>query len=225
MAITAYSDPGFTTKVAARDNPFSVWINPSSYTRNRSIAYNDRQAQGSAGPSPDFNRVAADDLSFDLMFDATGAIPPPASDSYANGVADVVAQFVKLTGTLVGDTHRPNYLKLEWAQLQYQCVLTRLGIAYTLFRPDGTPLRANLSTSFGAFASESQLEKEAHRQSPDLTHLVTVVAGDTLPLLCHRIYGDSGYYLKVAEANDLLNFRRLEAGRQLVLPPLSGTAR
>ena len=50
----------------------------------------------------------------------------------------------------------------------------------------------------------------------------TVIAGDTLDRLCHRIYGDPRYYLQVAEANKLGNFRKLVPGTTLVFPPLDG---
>lgn len=224
MTITAYSDPGFTSKVSGAANPFAVWINPASYTHKRGIRYNDRQAQGSAGPSPEFNRIATETISLELMFDATGAIPPPQGVVYGNGVVDGIADFSTLTATMNGDIHSPNYLILAWAQLQFQCVLTSMTIGYALFRPDGTPLRAKISAEFESFSSEAQLARVANKQSPDMTHLVTVVAGDTLPLLCHRIYGDSGYYLKVAEVNGLIDFRRLRPGTQLMFPPLGGTA-
>lgn len=219
MIITAYSDPGFTSKVG---EPFTVWINPASYTHRTQISYNDRQAQGSGGPSPEFNRVAQEEVSFELVFDATGVIPPAQGQSYANGVADAIAQFTTLAVTLNGAIHSPNYLILAWAQLQFQCVLTSMNATYTLFRPDGTPLRAKVAVTFESFSSESQLAKEANKQSPDMTHLVTVQAGDTLPLLCYRIYGSSGYYRAVARFNRLLGFRRLPPGTQLLFPPLSG---
>ena len=224
MTIVAYSDPGFTTKVSAPDNPFTVWINPASYQRNRTVRYNDRQASGSGGGSPEFNRVPSETMSMDLMFDATGAIPEVTGASYANGVSDGIAQLIALTGTINGDIHTPNYLILRWAQLQFSCVLTGINIGYTLFRPDGTPLRAKAAVTFESFSSETALAKAANLQSPDMTHLVTVIAGDTLPMLCHRVYGDSGYYLKVAEHNELVEFRRLEPGTQLVFPPLAGSA-
>jgi len=225
MTITAYSDPGFTSKVSGPNNPFTVWINPSSYTRQTNISYNDRQAQGSAGPSPEFNRVAAEDISFELVFDATGVVPPPAGQTgYTNGVSDGITQLTNLCATLNGDIHSPNYLILAWAQLQFQCVLTSMSVNYTLFMPDGTPLRARVQVGFQSYSSESQLAKEANKTSPDLTHLVTVSMGDTLPLLCHRIYGDSSYYYRVAEFNQLDNFRALQPGMQLLFPPLSGSA-
>jgi hypothetical protein len=223
MTITAYSDPGFTTKVSVSPNPFTVWINPASYTRKTNISYNDRQAQGSPGPSPEFNRVSGEDVSFELIFDATGVVPPPnAGTSYTNGVADAISQLTKLTATLNGDIHSPNYLILAWAQLQFQCVLVSMDVNYTLFRPDGTPLRAKVSVAFQSYTSESQLAKGANKTSPDLTHVVTVRQGDTLPLLCHNVYGDSSHYYRVAAFNNLLNFRNIPAGTQLLFPPLAG---
>ncbi|OYY71790.1 hypothetical protein [Sphingomonas sp. 28-63-12] len=221
LTITAYSDPGFTTKVG---EPFVVWMNPATYAHKTQISYNDRQAQGSGAPSPDFNRIANEEISFDLIFDATGVIPVPAGQSYTQGVADGIKQFIALAATLNGNIHKPNYLILAWAQLQFQCVLTSMNINYTLFMPDGTPLRAKVAVSFRSYISELQLAKKEGKKSPDVTHLVTVNAGDTLPLLCHRIYGDSGFYHQVAEVNGLLDFRNVPPGTQLVFPPLSGSA-
>jgi hypothetical protein len=224
MTITAYSDPGFKTKVAIASNPFTVWINPSSYNYSRQVKYNDRQAQGSSGPSPEFNRIGDEDLNFDLLFDATGAIPVPIGQSYDNGVVDIIDGFIKLIATVNGDIHSPNYLIVAWAGLQFRCVLTSLKIDYTLFRPDGTPLRAKMSVAFQAYSSEAALAKATGRSSPDLTHIVTVVSGDTLPALCHKIYGNSGYYMQVAKHNRLLSFRDVAPGTELLFPPLHGSS-
>ena len=61
----------------------------------------------------------------------------------------------------------------------------------------------------------------ANRSSPDLSHMVQVRDGDTLPLLCHRIYNDCGRYLEVAKENKLANFRSLRPGTWLRFPPLT----
>ncbi|MQP66372.1 LysM peptidoglycan-binding domain-containing protein [Niveispirillum sp. SYP-B3756] len=222
MTITAYSNADFTSPVGT---PFTVWINPASYTYNYKIKYNNRQAQGSNGPSPDFNRIGADCVSFDLMFDTTGIIPSPVpgkSNAPTDGVAGLIEDFKALVLDMNGKIHSPNYVKLSWAQLQFQCRMESLSIVYTLFKPDGTPIRAKASVTFLGFTSNQELAKEANKNSPDLTHAVTVAAGDTLPALCHRIYGSSLYYLRVAEANGLTDFRQLVPGTQLLFPPLSG---
>lgn len=219
MTITAYSDAGFKS---ATGQPFTVWINPATYTHDYTICYADRQAPGSNGPSPEYNRVGQEKIGFDLVFDATGVIPPPipGMPPPSDGVAGAIADFVKLVATVNGNIHRPNYLKLSWAQLQFQCVLAKLNISYSLFKPNGTPIRAKIATSFLSFASEKELAAEAKMNSPDMSHLITVTAGDTLPQLCYRIYGTSTPYLAVAAFNGLADFRALRAGRQLVFPPI-----
>lgn len=222
MLIKAFSDDELNSPAGE----FAVWINPASYTHDYGISYTDRQGPGSNGASPGFNKVCQETVAFDLVLDATGVIAPPkASPGYRpGGVAPLIDDFVKLAVTVNSKTHRPNILKLIWAQLQFECVLSRLNIAYTLFQPDGTPLRAKLSVRFNSYASERALGEQAKLSSPDLTHIVTVVAGDTLPGLCHRIYGSSKYYLGVAAFNRLTQVRQLRPGAQLLFPPLSGDA-
>ncbi|MBY6263636.1 LysM peptidoglycan-binding domain-containing protein [Azospirillum sp. 412522] len=221
MIVTGYSDQNFTAQVG---QPFTVWINPASYQYRYAVLYSDRQGQGASGPSPVFNRVGPDSVSFELVFDATGVVPSPIAgvpDAPPDGVASQIDRFKAVVLTFNGAIHSPNYVILSWAQLQFQCRLQNLDINYTLFKPDGTPLRARMALSFLGFASEQALEKAANKGSPDLTHIVTVTVGDSLPTLCHKIYGSSLHYLRVAEFNGLNDFRRLVPGTQLLFPPLA----
>lgn len=222
MMITAYSDQNYKVMVG---EPFMVWINPSTYTHRYKILYNTTGAQGSGGSTPKFNRMGPDVVSFDLMFDATGVVPSPIagkSNAPSDGVAGMIAEFQALVFNMNGNIHSPNFVMLSWAQLQFQGRLETLTIVYTLFRPDGTPLRAKASVGFLGFTSNSQQAKKDNKRSPDLTHAVTVTAGDTLPGLCHRIYGTSLPYLKVAEANRISNVRSLVPGTMILFPPLTG---
>jgi nucleoid-associated protein YgaU len=74
---------------------------------------------------------------------------------------------------------------------------------------------------FVGFMSTKEAEAKNQTSSPDLSHLVEIKAGDTLPLLCHRIYGDPAYYLQVARFNGLKDVNRLTAGARLHFPPLA----
>jgi nucleoid-associated protein YgaU len=51
-----------------------------------------------------------------------------------------------------------------------------------------------------------------------------VKTGDTLPLMCYRIYGDTRYYLQVAAINGMGNFRKLIPGTEILFPPINKTA-
>jgi nucleoid-associated protein YgaU len=95
-----------------------------------------------------------------------------------------------------------------------------MDIEYLLFTPKGVPLRCKLTTQFTQYLSAEKLQLKARKSSSDMTHRRTVVAGDTLPLLCFKIYQDSKYYIDVARANRLDSFKNLEPGRQIFFPPL-----
>lgn len=222
LKITAFEDSKFK-----RQGPsLEVWINPEKYTHNFKICYTNTQGQGSSGGSPDFNRIPPDDVTFELVFDGTGVVPtalPGVIPDLGDGVTEKVDKFKKLVFGYNGNIHSPNFLQLAWGTLLFKCRLQKMGLEYTLFKPDGTPLRARASCTFIGFNDEEELSRKANRSSPDMTHVVTVKAGDTLPLLCWRIYGDESRYPEVAAANRLTGFRHLEVGSQLLFPPVEGT--
>lgn len=91
---------------------------------------------------------------------------------------------------------------------------------YQLFSSDGVPLRATVSLVFKRFMTSEEERKKFSKQSPDMSRLITVKEGETLPYLCYRIYGDSLLVREVARFNDLDSFRNIPAGTQLLFPPL-----
>ncbi|MFN6944065.1 MAG: LysM peptidoglycan-binding domain-containing protein, partial [Cytophagaceae bacterium] len=119
-----------------------------------------------------------------------------------------------------GGQHQPPCIKLTWGTMDFKCKLKSMNINYTLFKPDGSPLRAKINLSFVGTMDKESEEKLKSTSSPDLSHIRTVYEGDTLPLMCQKIYGDSSMYLKVAQVNNLVNFRNLEPGTEILFPPI-----
>lgn len=221
MLVKAYGDSGFNQAAGS----YTVWINPAQYTHTYRVCYNDRQAQGSPGGSPDFNRTLADTIQLELVFDGTGVVPGPVPGvPSTDGVAAQVDDFRKLVFDYDGKIHSPRFLQLVWGTLLFRCRLSALEVAYTLFKPDGTPLRAKANATFVGYTDEVELARMARKSSPDLTHVRTVREGDTLPLLCWEVYGSSAWYPGVARANGLAGFRDLPVGTRLVFPPLRDAA-
>ena len=48
----------------------------------------------------------------------------------------------------------------------------------------------------------------------------TVKDGDDLRLISNQAYGSPDFFLEIARANNLINFRRLSAGTELELPTI-----
>ena len=135
-------------------------------------------------------------------------------------VHDTVQEFLEVTGKHDGEIHRPLYLKLSWGALISKCVLKDAEITYTLFKPDGYPLRAKVKATFSENVEDTLRVSEERKNSPDLTHVYTVNKGEHLSLLSQRIYGAPNYYLQIAAFNKLKNYRDLEPGQVILFPPL-----
>ena len=216
MKIQAYSDENFSKKAGA---PFEVMINPETYSHNYSINYTDRKDMGGNTMSSDFNQMAKEKLGFKITFDSTGVVPL----SVANKNKDVKQMIKELKGIVYdyqGSIHQPYFVELLWGVMIFKGRLESLAVEYKLFRSDGTPIRANVTLSFTGYMSEEVAAARANQSSPDMTHVITVREGDTLVELCWRIYGKSKYYMKVAEYNNLTNFRHLNPGSKISFPPL-----
>jgi len=210
LKIRSFKDAQFSEK----DKIFEVMFNPQEYSLKYNIESDDSQGIGTSGSEPTFNKITPQNLSLDFTIDGTGVTGEKID------VPEKVTEFLDVTHNYKGDEHRPRYLIIEWGTLLFKCVLKEVSVKYTLFKSDGKPIRAKLSTSYKRFIEDELRAAEEDSNSPDITHMRTVQEGDILPLMCFKIYGDSKYYMQVAEANGLTNFRNLEPGRQIFFPPL-----
>ncbi|PRC93446.1 hypothetical protein S2091_1833 [Solimicrobium silvestre] len=196
---------------------FQALINPSGYGHDFSIKYAKTQALGQAGNEAKFNASQPEKLSLkELVLDGTGVVPGTTKT-----VKQQVESLRSAVYTYVGTKHEAPIVQVVWGSLIFYGRVEGLKFDYTLFKPNGEPLRAKISLNFIEYTSTAEIVKEEANGSPDLTHLVIVQAGDTLPLLCDRIYRDSGYYMEVARVNGLSSFRHLQPGMSLRFPPLA----
>lgn len=194
---------------------FEALINPESYTHSSKIDYAPNRAHG-PNASRKYSKSLPDKVAFnEMVLDGTGVVPGTSSS-----VLQQINLLRKVAYKYDGNEHEPPVVQVSWGPLLFNARLDALDVKYTLFKSSGEPLRAKVSLKFTAFSTTEEVFRGASMQSPDLTHLVEVKAGDTLPLLCHRIYKDSSYYLAVAEFNQLRNFRVLVPGQLLRFPPL-----
>ena len=217
LKIIAYRDNNFTQIVG--DGVFSSLLNPEKYAFKYKVEYTEAQGQGTSATQPKFVRTAPEDLNLEFLFDRTGIIKGNSDDLGIGIVADI-ERFKRIVFDYNGDEHKPNYLMIGWGTLLFKGILAEMSIEYKLFSPEGVPLRAVVTASFKGVVEDSLRVARENNNSPDLTHVRIVKEGDTLPLMTFKIYGDSKYYLQVAAANNLTNFRRLQPGQQIIFPPI-----
>jgi len=211
LQIEAYEKPDYS---GSSIGMFKAYVNPGEITISYEIEYDDVQGSGTTNARMEFKKLKPGDMTLTFFLDGTGA------SGSRGDVQKMVEQFQTVTG-YHGDIHRTKYLKIAWGTMRIKrCVLKSASIVYKLFKPDGVPLRAVITAVFKDNADDQTRLAEAKDQSPDLTHVRVVKAGDNLPALCYGIYGDPGYYLEVARANRIDNFRDIAPGTRIFFPPL-----
>jgi hypothetical protein len=220
MLILGFSDSGKaeTGGVMEADDSFEALINPETYTLSYKLKFSESgQGQGTSGKQLKYEYTEPEEISFEFLFDNTGIIDGKPRDS-------IVADIKKFRQVLIdykGDAHEPRHFKLVWGENSiFKGRVTEVSITYKLFKPDGTPIRAIAKVTFKSSIEELKRAAKENKKSADLTHIRKVKAGDTLPLMCYRIYGDPKYYLTVAQKNGMDNFRNLTPGMNIFFPPL-----
>lgn len=228
LIIHAFDDE----KYSKNERTFTVMFNPSNYTRKFAITYDDKQAPGTSGLPQKIKEIKPGDFQLEFVIDGTGTVASiDVSNAKAAEIAkddvekvDVITkldEFREVCIMMRSDTHRPPFLRIVWGKMTVDCVLLSCDIKHTLFDKKGVPIRATISATFKEAISDEMRVAQEKKNSPDLTHKRIVQEGDTLPLMTYRIYGDSKYYLQVAKANGLKDFRKLKAGQEIFFPPIN----
>lgn len=214
LKIVAYTDEEFSSKAGKE---YDVLINPSKYTHNYNINYKDNESMGDTAGAPKFEKYSAESVSFSVVLDGSGIVPVSGE---RKNVYEQLKTLKDVVYTFNGAIHEPNYVQLLWGSMLFNGRTSSFKVEYNLFKPNGLPLRANVDLDFKGFTSKELSSKVANLSSPDLSHLITVKAGDTLPNLCFKIYKDSTYCTEIAKLNNLNSFRNIKPGTQLLFPPL-----
>ncbi len=144
----------------------------------------------------------------------------PGADPTGISVLEYTKEVVGLTR--VGrDMHRPPICALKWGQLQiFEGVLTSLRQEFTLFLPNGTPVRAMLTCQFKQYqrAQETMMELDLHSANVPKTYMVR--RRDTLTRIAAEMYNDPAMWRHIAKANGITNPRALSPGQVLMIPKL-----
>lgn len=215
LTMTAFLDGNFKTPMPGV-SPYSVMINPNSIKWDRKITYTEQQPLDSSTSSQKYKNSPSVNLNFDIIIDCTGVV-----DSKRVNMSKEIDDLETIVYTYNGKIHRPNYVRVQWGDGQlFDSVLKTFNTEYTLFKPNGDPLRAKVSLSFGEYVCPEKRKKQEKKTSPDITHLVEVIEGENLPQLSSKVWNTPYYYVQVAKYNDLNKFRHLSGGQELIFPPI-----
>ncbi len=214
IKISAYTDKDFSQQ---HGSALELPMEPEQISFGNSIHYRDDRQLGSTGGDIRFEKYGPATLSLKFTIDCTGVVEGTLP---GDSVYDKVNDLADLLYVYNSDGHSPSYVVVTYGELLFKGRLEKMDTKYQLFSSGGVPLRATVSLVFKRFMTGKEERKKFSKQSPDMSRIVTVKEGETLPYLCHRLYGDSLLVREVARFNELDSFRNIPAGTQLLFPPL-----
>ena len=102
-----------------------------------------------------------------------------------------------------------------------RCVMESIKQKFTLFSPEGVPLRATLTVTLREYKTLNEQLDQLHLSSPDRTHVHVLQQGDSLAAVSTLYYDKPSLWREVAAANGIDDVRRIVVGRFLRVPRVS----
>jgi LysM repeat protein len=217
MTPTSLLDQGFVraqieiVEPKVPDPIIPLCFNPTEYQLQKTNTFAEIPIPGLESPPIQFIRGAAEKLTADFIVDTSDTLDD-VREKYVNKLRDLLR--------IKKELHAPPIVKFGWAKQEFKGVLESLNITFTLFTPEGVPIRAKLGVTIREYRPVEIQVKESPKASPDFEKAYTVRRGDTLASIAAAIYRDPALWRPIAEANDIQDPRRIAPGRNLLIPRL-----
>ncbi len=217
--------------------------NPKELSFDKSVQIAEINIPGLDSPLQQFVRGNSEKLTLELFFDTTDE----GTGKKATPVTTRTDPIYKLT-KIDPDTHAPPHCIFKWgssfpgsslmdkkqngsspkkkdktgnqSREGFHCVVESVKQKFTLFNPDGVPLRATLTVVLREYKPLNLQLSEINKNSPNRTHSHIVERGENLSDLAARYYRLPGEWRPIATENEIEDPRRLESGLFLRVPPI-----
>ena len=204
----------------------TVTFNPAEYKLVTDVNYEQQNTAGRTTGDPQFAGGRPETLSMTLLFDTY----EPRKIAGTDAPDDVRAYTNKLDSLLTKDEerHAPPSCRFIWGTFGFVGHLTSADKTFTMFRADGTPVRASVSVSFTGLqlgreeVSDGAGQSGEAAEATDRTRTRTVVEGDTLWAIAGEEYGNPTEWRRIADANGIDDPKTLRVGTTLTIPPREG---
>lgn len=209
---------------------FEAQFNPPEYTVTKGVQIAEIGIPGLDSPILQFVRGTNEQITLSLFFDTT----EDGSD-----VRKTTERFYKLV-KIDSDYHAPPVCRLSWGkpmgglvgesvgtagvqENKFRGIVSSMTQKFTLFKSDGTPMRAELDVTFKEYKTIEQQVRELNLKSADHTKIRKVRKGETLSGIAAEEYDDPGKWREIAEANGIEDPKVLIPGQLLEIRPFKET--
>ncbi|MFQ5434549.1 MAG: peptidoglycan-binding protein [Anaerolineae bacterium] len=195
-------------------NAVSCMFNPFEYTVSKSNTYSERSRNRSSTPQIEFQKAGAQTLKLSLTFDTYEA------GEDVSQTTNKLWKFMEPKQEGSGDDKQPPpEVAFEWGVFHFVAVITQMTQKFTLFKNDGTPVRAKVDVTF----TQHKDVNDYPNQNPTsgggpIQRVWSVTGSDRLDTIAASVYGDATKWRRIADYNDISNPLTLRPGTRLTIP-------
>jgi hypothetical protein len=199
--------------------------NPEQYTVAKSSEWTRPRAPGAEStPEPDYTSTNPTTVSMEIFFDAF--------EDLAGDVSKDVSTLLTWTKptplSRTTGAPQPPLLMFQWGSSSalsgFRGFLKSVSAQYTLFRIDGTPIRATCNITLEEVPQETSRQNPTSGTKPGMrVHVLT--EGETLHSVAWTEYRQARYWRGLAAFNGIDDPLRIEPGTSLLLPTPREAAR
>jgi hypothetical protein len=206
---------GFQTAKLQIENGATIpcAFNPESYTISKTNIWTYKPNQSRDYPKPEFGGGMPMVYAMQLLLDTSLQGPDQSVKVQANA----------LMMAMHGNGGPPKFVTFGWGSIQLpKAAPLSIAIHYTLFHPNGEPMRALVDLELAQADDTSppgQAQNPTTRGTAGLRSHV-VQDGDSLHSISYASYGDPTQWRAIAEANAIDDPLRLRRGESLTIPRL-----
>jgi len=211
-------------KGSPRERKLKFKYNPEKFTYTKSALWSEGERNRHEDPpSPTYQKTSPATVTMEVFFDAF-------NDGFWGDVTKSVKTLIDWTKPCPQPNGVPNppLLAIEWgsspALRGFRGYLSNVTANYTMFRMNGTPIRAECSITLTEVPNPSAKQNPTSGTEAGM-HAHVIVAGETLHSVAWAEYGRADYWRALADFNDIDDPLRIEPGTRLLLPSRRDAAR
>ena len=193
-------------------------FNPKEYSLSKSATWN-RPTNKSAkhAAKPEFGGVGPQTVTMELLFDDWENKQP----SLIKNIKTLMGWLKPSDKSLDKKKPQPQILKFQWGSneslSEFRGFLKSVGVKYTMFKQDGTPVRATANVTLEEVPTDPPGTNPTSGSTEGRrTHVVG--ASDSLHSIAYAEYGNANLWRAVAVFNGIDDPLRVAAGTRLLLP-------
>jgi hypothetical protein len=191
-------------------------FNPREYVIAKSATWSRTPVRGAeSAPLPEFVGTNPRTLQMELFFDEWES----GSGDVSKDVEKLLAWTNPTRDSIGANKPTPPVVFFQWGTKPlFDAYVKSVNARYTMFRNDGTPVRASVSAAFEELPAEPARQNPTSGGEPGRrTHVVG--GGDTLHSIAYQEYGDPTLWRGLAGFNGIDDPLRILAGSRLLVPP------